>query len=69
MESRILSGKEAEDILGDTRNALEQESNNGGLLELHDILIARFPDGQLIARADGRPDSRICPLDLIAQQR
>jgi len=42
---------------------------DGRLLTLNDLLIAEHPDGRLFKGADGRPEVRICSLDLIAGLR
>ncbi len=65
IEEGLLPREDCAALMAATRDRLRALRCDGELLEFSDLLLSIDPRGQLVRAADGRPEARICNLELI----
>ena len=61
----LLPREDCAQLLARARARLRELGLDGALLELNDLLITIDPHGHIVREADGRPEVRLCNLELV----
>lgn len=69
VQYQLIEPRQAEDILMNTIQKLDEHGYNGSLLHFNDILITFDPDGNLVKNSEGKLEGRICNFDFIIKNK